>query len=131
MQARAVPVRIIAWQVVIGCVGALAWLFESPAAAYAALAGGLGSALLSLQLAVRVFLRKNESTPPEVIVAAFYRAEVFKLFGAALMFGVVAKYFTAGFVPFATTFVATLLAFFAALRWRIESAAVEESRESA
>ncbi|MEM9172954.1 MAG: ATP synthase subunit I [Pseudomonadota bacterium] len=118
MQARAVPVRIIAWQVVTGCVGALMWLVESPAAAYAALAGGLGSALLSLQFAVRVFGRKNAQSP-ESIVAAFYRAEVFKLFGAMLMFGLVAKYFKTGFIPFATTFVATLGVYFAALRWRI------------
>lgn len=120
MRPGAIPVRIIAIQAVIGVFGGLIWLLDSPAAALAALAGGLGSALLSLQVAARVYAQKD-SAPPQAIVAAFYRAEVFKLFGAALMFGVMAKYFAAQFVPFAVTFVATLGVFAVALRWRIDT----------
>ena len=120
MRPGAVPVRIIAIQALIGVFGGLIWLLDSPAAALAALAGGLGSALLSLQVAARVYAQKD-TAPPQAIVAAFYRAEVFKLFGAALMFGIMAKYFAAQFVPFVVTFVVTLFVFAAALRWRIDT----------
>lgn len=118
MNSRAIPVRIIAWQAMIGVVGGLLWLIDSPIAALAAFFGGIGSAFLSLQVAVRVWSRA-ESAPPAEIVAAFYRAEVFKLFGAALMFGLVAKYFAAQFIPFVSVFVATLGVFPLALRWQI------------
>ena len=126
MRARAVPLRIVAWQAVVGVLGGLIWLFDSPAAALGGLAGGLGSALLSLQFAARVLSRKD-SAPPQAIVAAFYRAEVFKLVGAALMFGLMAKYFSAQFVPFAVTIIATLGVFAVALRWRIDAEAVDET----
>ena len=120
MRARAVPARIVAWQAFIGVLGALVWWLDSPTAALAALAGGLCSALLSLQVAVRVFSRPD-SSPPQAIVAAFYRAETIKLVGAALMFGFMAKFFASGFVPFLTTFMATLVVYFVALRWQVGS----------
>ncbi|MEO1419558.1 MAG: ATP synthase subunit I [Pseudomonadota bacterium] len=118
MRSRAVPVRIVMWQALIGVLGALIWLFDSPAAAFAGLAGGLGSALLTLQAAARV-LSRPDSAPPQAIVAAFYRAEIFKILGAALMFGVVAKFFASQFIPFASVFFATLTVYGAAIRWTI------------
>ncbi len=121
MRLSAVPARIVAWQAVIGCVGAIVWLIESVPAGLAAFAGGLGSALLSFHFMARVFSR-TEFAPPQVIVAAFYRAEAFKLMAAALMFGLVAKYFSDLFLPFLSTFAATLLVFFAALLWSFSDA---------
>lgn len=118
MRLSAVPARLVAWQAIIGCVGATIWLFESVPASLAALAGGLGSALLSFHFIARVFSR-TELAPPQAIVAAFYRAEAFKLLAAAVMFGLVAKYFSQLFLPFVSTFAATLLVFFAALLWRV------------
>ncbi|MEN7343061.1 MAG: ATP synthase subunit I [Pseudomonadota bacterium] len=116
MRLSSVPTRVVVWQVVIGCFGALIWLLVSLPAAAAALAGGLGSALLSFHFAARVFSR-TELAPPQTIVAAFYRAEAFKLITAAMMFGLMAKYFREGFIPFLSTFAATLLVYFAALVW--------------
>lgn len=113
---NSVPARVVVWQVVIGCVGATIWLLDSLPAAAAALAGGIGSALLSVHFAFRVFSR-TKLAPPQTIVAAFYRAEAFKLLMAAVMFGLMAKYFAEWFVPFLSTFAATLLVFFAALLW--------------
>lgn len=100
----------------IGLAGATIWLLDSLPAAIAALAGGLGSALLSFHFVSRVFSR-TELAPPQTIVAAFYRAEAFKLMLAAVMFGLMAKYFAEWFVPFLSTFAATLLVFFVALLW--------------
>ena len=118
MRLSSVPTRVVVWQVVIGCIGALVWLLVSLPAAAAALAGGIGSALLSFHFAARVFSR-TELAPPQTIVAAFYRAEAFKLITAAMMFGLMAKYFAEGFVPFLSTFAATLLVYFAALIWTV------------
>lgn len=126
MRSRAVPVRIVMWQAIIGVLGALLWLLDSPAAALAAFAGGMGSALLSLQVAVRVYSRPD-SAPPQAIVAAFYRAEAFKLLSVALMFGIVAKYFAPQFVPFASVFFATIGVYLAALRWRVDDERNEDT----
>ncbi len=117
MDLRAVPTRIVAWQVVVGCVGGLAWLGAGIPASLAAFAGGIGSALLSFYFMARVFSR-TELAPPQAIVAAFYRAEAFKLLAAVLMFGLVAKYFTELFLPFLSTYAASLLVYFAALLWQ-------------
>ncbi|MEL6869642.1 MAG: ATP synthase subunit I [Pseudomonadota bacterium] len=125
MHSSAVPARIIAWQAVIGCVGAVLWLLHSVPASVAALAGGFGSALLSLQFALRVFSRDG-STQPRLVVAAFYRAQVFKLITAAAMFGVVAKFFTAYFVPFVSVFIATLTVYMVALRWPVDQARTQD-----
>lgn len=121
MRPSAVPVRIIAWQAVISCVGAAIWLLASVPASLAALAGGFGSTLLSLHFALRVFSRSG-SSQPHVIVAAFYRAEAFKLLAAAVMFGLMAKFFAAYFVPFVSVFIATLTVYLVALRWRVDQA---------
>lgn len=119
MRLTAVPTRIVVWQAAVAGVGALIWLWKGLPAAAAALAGGLGSALLTLQFAARVFSRTGLA-PPQAIVAAFYRAEAFKLLAVALMFGLMARFFLELFVPFLSTFAATLLVFFAALLWHIE-----------
>ena len=104
------------------------WLLESVPASLAALAGGLGSALLSFHFAARVFSR-TELAPPQVIVAAFYRAEAFKLLAAALMFGLMAKFFVDVFIPFLSTFAATLLVFFAALLWVTSDSSEQDASE--
>ncbi|MEO0364087.1 MAG: ATP synthase subunit I [Pseudomonadota bacterium] len=119
MRSRAVPFHIVKWQAIIGVLGALLWLLDSPASALAALAGGIGSTLLSLQVAVRVHSRPD-SAPPQAIVAAFYRAEAFKLLSAALMFGIVAKYFAPRFIPFASVFFVTIGVYLVALRWPVD-----------
>ena len=118
MDLRAVPARIVAWQVVVGCVGGAVWLVAGIPASLAAFAGGLGSALLSFYFMARVFSR-TEFAPPQAIVAAFYRAEAFKLLAAVLMFGLVARYFTELFLPFLSTYAASLLVYFAALLWQV------------
>ena len=124
LRLSSVPARVVEWQVAVGCVGAMIWLLHRPQAALAALAGGVGSALLSMHFAARVFSR-TELAPPQSIVAAFYRAEAFKLLSAALMFGLMAKYFAEWFVPFLSTFAATLAVFFVALLWVVSDGTKE------
>ena len=121
MRMSSVPLRIVAWQAITGIICAIAWLLGGTDAALAALMGGFGSALLSFHFSARVFSR-TEQAPPQAIVAAFYRAEAFKLLGAAVMFGLMAKYLPHLFVPFLSTFAATLLVYFAALLWRVDGA---------
>jgi ATP synthase protein I len=121
MRMRSVPGRIVLWQCLTGLIVSAAWLLGGAPEALAALAGGFGSALLSFHFSARVFSRTDKA-PPQAIVAAFYRAEAFKLLSAAVMFGLVAKYFPELFVPFLSAFAATLLVFFAALLWQVEDA---------
>ncbi|MCC5795146.1 MAG: ATP synthase subunit I [Chromatiales bacterium] len=119
MQRYSVPVRIVFWQLLVALVGAALWLMAGTGPALAALVGGVASALLSLQFALRVFVR-GPGTPPELVLAAFYRAEAIKLVLALTMFVVAAKYFGHLFVPLLTTYLATLVVYRAALLWAID-----------
>jgi len=117
MQRYSVPVRIICWQMLVALVGSALWLTAGTGAALAALAGGTASALFSLQFALRVFAR-GPAAPPELVLGAFYRAEAIKLVLAAALFVVTARYFGHLFVPLLTTYLATLVVYWAALLWK-------------
>ncbi len=119
MRLKSVPMRVVTWQLAVAGAGGLAWALSSPADAIAALVGGATSALLTLQFAIRVFSRPPEA-PPQVLLAAIFRAEVFKLVLAAVFFLLVARFFGHLFVPVLTTFVATLVVFWFALLWKVE-----------
>ena len=119
MQLRSAPARVVIWQLVIALLGAALWALSGLADAVAALVGGTTSALLTLQFAIRVFSWSPDA-PPEVLLGAIFRAEVFKLVLATAFFMVVAKYFGHLFVPILTTFVATLVVFWVALLWKLD-----------
>lgn len=114
-----VPARIVVWQLLVGVVGSALWALVGAGAALAALAGGLASALFSLQFALRVFSRSPEA-PAGTLLRAFYRAEALKLALATVLFIVVAKYFGHVFVPLVTTYIATLVVFWVALLWKLD-----------
>jgi ATP synthase protein I len=119
MQRYSVPVRIVLWQVLVALIGAVLWMTAAgTGAALAALAGGGASALFSLHFALRVFARGVAQ--PERVLGAFYRAEAVKLILAMALFVVAAKYFGHLFVPLLTTYLATLVVFWAALLWKLD-----------
>ncbi len=124
---RSIPARIIAWQVLVGVVGAAAWSLAGMESGLAALCGGLASALLSLRFALRVFSRSPDA-PPRELAAAFYRAEAFKLLMAAMLFMIAARFFGHVFVPVVTTYMATLVVYWVALLWTFDLSAVDRER---
>lgn len=119
MQRYSVPVRIVFWQLLVALVGAALWMMAGIGPALAALAGGMASALLSLQFALRVFAQ-GPAARPELVLGTFYRAEAIKLVLAMALFVLAAKYFGHLFVPLLTTYLATLVVYWAALLWTID-----------
>jgi ATP synthase protein I len=116
---QSIPARIIFWQVLVGLVGAVLWSVGGLDAALAALAGGLASALLSLQFALRIFSRRPDA-PAGELLGTLYRAEALKLVMAAVLFIIAARFFGHVFVPLVTTYMATLLVYWVALLWKLD-----------
>ena len=105
-------------------IGAAVWsLLGGSQAALGALVGGGISVLLSLYFAVKFAYRSPEGTP-QLVLAAFFRAEGQKFILGAVLFGFAAVFFRDAFLPVMTTFAATLLVYGAALLW------IEDDRET-
>ena len=82
----------------------------------AALVGGAIGILLTAVTALRVGMSLGGDT--RGMIAAFYRAMAFKLFLAAILFVIVAKWFAGYFGPVLVGYTATLVAYWLAM-WRI------------
>jgi ATP synthase protein I len=92
--------------------GGIAWIAGGPAAALAALFGGLAVLLPTVYFAAKVHFRAG-GTAAELL-GAFYRAEAGKLVLTMVMFGIGAKLFGQHFAPLMLTSVACI-----AMNWLI------------
>ena len=97
---------------IVVCVGLALW-WGGPAAARAALFGGLVAFIPALYFAYRVGLRRGEPEARQVL-GSFYQAELGKLLLTALMFLIGAKLFGSQFAPLMLTCVACL-----AMNWLV------------
>ena len=82
--------------------------------ALAALIGGAIGVVLTTVSALRVGLSMGRD--PQVMVSAFYRAMAFKLVLAVILFVIVAKWFAGYFGPVLMGYVATVVAYWLAMR---------------
>jgi ATP synthase protein I len=82
--------------------------------ALAALVGGAIGVVLTTVSALRVGLSMGRD--PQVMVSAFYRAMAFKLVLAVILFVIVAKWFAGYFGPVLMGYVATVVAYWLAMR---------------
>jgi ATP synthase protein I len=87
--------------------GLVVWIGWGPAAALAAMFGGMVVILPTLYFAVKVYLRAGNATAAEVL-GTFYRAETMKLVLTALLFWIGAKWFGQHFAPLILTTIACL-----------------------
>ena len=87
--------------------GLVAWIGWGPAAALAAMFGGMVVILPTLYFAAKVYLRAGSATAAEVL-GTFYRAEAMKLVLTALLFWIGAKWFGQHFAPLILTTIACL-----------------------
>lgn len=111
--------RVVVWllrmQAVMTVVVALAAAFVGGRqAALAAIAGGGIGLILTALAALRAGMAAGSGEPAR-IVAAFYRAMAMKLFVAVILFVIVAKWFSAFFVPVLAGYIATVVAYWLAL----------------
>lgn len=109
LRVHSVPAKIIAGQSGVTVVTAVLFgLGMGAQAALGALVGGGISVLLSLWMALRVFLVPPEAGP-QAMMAAFVKAEVLKMVMAVAMFSAAAIFLSHVFVPLVVTFGATLV----------------------
>jgi F0F1-type ATP synthase assembly protein I len=87
--------------------GLAVWIGWGPAAALAAMFGGIVVILPTLYVAAKVYLRAGTPTAAEVL-GTFYRAEAMKLVLTALLFWIGAKWFGQHFAPLILTSIACL-----------------------
>jgi F0F1-type ATP synthase assembly protein I len=87
--------------------GLVVWIGWGPAAALAAMFGGLVVILPTLYFAAKVYLGAGGTTAAEVL-GTFYRAETAKLVLTALLFWIGAKWFGQHFAPLILTSIACL-----------------------
>lgn len=87
--------------------GLVVWIGWGPAAALAAMFGGMVVILPTLYFAAKVYLRASNATAAEVL-GTFYRAEAMKLVLTIVLFGVGAKWFGQHFAPLILTVIACL-----------------------
>jgi F0F1-type ATP synthase assembly protein I len=87
--------------------GLVVWIGWGPAAALAAMFGGLVVILPTLYFAAKVYLGAGGTTAAEVL-GTFYRAETAKLVLTALLFWIGAKWFGQHFAPLIITCLACL-----------------------
>lgn len=109
LRVHSVPAKIIAGQSGVTVVTAVLFgLGMGAQAALGALVGGGISVLLSLWMALRVFLVPPEAGP-QAMMAAFVKAEALKMVMAVAMFSAAAIFLSHVFVPLVVTFGATLV----------------------
>ena len=111
MQQRvgSVPGKIIAGQAGVTLVAAALFALSAGTdAALGALVGGCISVVLSLWMALRVFLVPAEAGP-HAMFAAFVKAEALKIVLAVAMFSAAAIFLSHVFIPLVVTFAATLV----------------------
>ncbi|WP_169509129.1 ATP synthase subunit I [Arhodomonas aquaeolei] len=107
--------RVVLMQLAITLAAASVWLFAAGArAGLAAAAGGGISTVLSLYVAVKVFLREPRDNPGAAL-AAFYRAQAMKLLLAVVLISLAILGFRDHPIPLVTTLAATLGAYWLAL----------------
>jgi ATP synthase protein I len=87
--------------------GLLVWIGWGPAAALAAMFGGMVVILPTLYFAAKVYLRAGNATAAEVL-GTFYRAEAMKLVLTVVLFGAGAKWFGQHFAPLILTAIACM-----------------------
>jgi ATP synthase protein I len=113
-RGRSVASALIGAQALTATIaGGIAWIAGGPAAAVAALFGGLAVLLPTVYFAAKVYLRTDGANAGEVL-GAFYRAEAGKLVLTLVMFGIGAKLFGQHFEALMLTSVACL-----AMNWLI------------
>ncbi len=111
--------KTVAWllrvQALLAGVVALAFVFIGGVEqALAALIGGAIGVVLTTVSALRVGL--SMGSDPQAMVSAFYRAMAFKLVLAVILFVIVAKWFAGYFGPVLMGYVATVVAYWLAMR---------------
>ncbi len=111
--------KTVAWllrvQALLAGVVALAFVFIGGVEqALAALIGGAIGVVLTTVSALRVGLSMGGD--PQAMVSAFYRAMAFKLVLAVILFVIVAKWFAGYFGPVLMGYVATVVAYWLAMR---------------
>lgn len=113
---RAIVLRIAAWQIAAGIIGAIIWMIAAGAnQALAALAGGCIGAGLTLVFAFYAFRRRGQ--PPRAALYALFQGTVVKLALAAIVFGLVAKFVPGYYVAVLSTFIPGLAGYWLALLW--------------
>ena len=112
-----IPVRIVIAQVGITLSGAALWtILGGGRAGIGALLGGGISVLLSVYFLVKVF-SQHPDAGPQAVLAAFYRAQAWKMVMATVALSLAVMFFKDVFAPLVTTFAATLTVYWFALLW--------------
>jgi len=112
-----IPLRIVIAQVGVTLSGAALWMvLGGGRAGTAALVGGGISVLLSFYFLVKVF-SQHPDAGPEAVLAAFYKAQAWKMLMATMALTVAVMFFKDVFAALITTFAATLTIYWFALLW--------------
>lgn len=103
--------QIIILQLVLAVLAAGVWLsMAGRAAAFSAIAGGVGSIIPNILFAFQLFAPTKTGMAKQVL-KRFYRGVILKIALTAIVFWISIAYFKVTFLPFITTFMLCQLAF--------------------